>query len=89
MINQCKYCLTAYTNKHNVRLCYEYQYFIICSSIDDYKKILSKEYNKSEDLMLPEEHKQFEELKDRLLRLYDYEEELRLNPEPMLNYKSN
>ena len=43
-----------------------------------------KGYNNYENLMLPHEHKEFERLKDLLIALYDSEEELRLNPEPII-----
>ena len=85
-MNECKYCRIKYNPNefHNTRLCYEFCYFMVCSSIDDIKKILMKEYNNYENLMLPHEHKEFERLKDLLIGLYDSEEELRLNPEPII-----
>jgi len=56
MIKQCKYCLTEYANNHNIRLCYEYQYFIVCEKIDDLKDLLTKLYDLEENLRLhPEE----------------------------------
>jgi len=52
--NKCMHCLAYYNQNefHNTRLCYEYNYFLVCEKIDMLKDILLDLYNLEEQLRL-------------------------------------
>jgi len=94
-MGECKYCQPEYNplynpnEFHNTRKCYEFQCLVVESLIEDNLKVLRKNrYMKEsytyEDLMVPHEDYEIEKVKDKLTELFDYQEELRLNPEPII-----